>query len=58
MMEYSEDLRDMINDYTLKHADKIQDGELVFTPEDRGKVLDRTDNVVTVSFGKDAKGSK
>jgi len=57
MMEYSEELREMVNDYVLKYGDKGSDSDLIFTPDDRGKVLDRKDNVVTVSFGTETKGS-
>jgi len=57
MMEYSEELREMVNDYVLKYGDKGNESDLVFTPDDRGKVLDRKDNVVTVSFGTKTKGS-
>ena len=57
MMEYSEELRGMVNDYVLKYGDKGNESDLVFTPDDRGKVLDRKDNVVTVSFGTETKGS-
>ena len=57
MMEYSEELREMVNDYVLKYEDKGKDSNLLFTPDDRGKVLDRKDNVVTVSFGTETKGS-
>ena len=57
LMEKSEELREMVNDYVLKYGDKGNESDLVFTPDDRGKVLDRKDNVVTVSFGTKTKGS-
>ena len=56
-MEYSEELREIVNDNVLKYGDKGSDSDLIFTPDDRGKVLDRKDNVVTVSFGTETKGS-
>tara|TARA_R100001460_G_scaffold29909_3_gene59226 strand:+ start:10451 stop:10822 length:372 start_codon:yes stop_codon:yes gene_type:complete len=57
MMEYSEELREMVNDYVLKNVDNDKGTDLVFKPDNRGKILDRKDNVVTVSFGTETKGS-
>ena len=56
MMEYSEELREMVNDYVLKNVDNDKGTDLVFKPDNRGKILDRKDNVVTVSFGTETKG--
>ena len=55
LMEKSEELREMIHNYVLSDVDNQQ----IFEQEDndRGKVLDRTDNVVTISFGTKTKGT-
>tara|TARA_R100000773_G_C4153886_1_gene74690 strand:- start:111 stop:476 length:366 start_codon:yes stop_codon:yes gene_type:complete len=55
LMEKSEELREMIHNYVLSDVDnqKIIEHE----DNDRGKVLDRTDNVITISFGTKTKGT-
>ena len=54
-MEKSEELREMIHNYVLSDVDNQQIIEQ--EDNDRGKVLDRTDNVVTISFGTKTKGT-
>ncbi len=57
MMETSPDLRNIAHDYVMTEVDN-QELEIDFEPEsNRGKVLDRKDNVVTLSFGSKTKGS-
>ena len=55
LMEKSEELREMIHNYVLSDVDNQQIIEQ--EDNDRGKVLDRTDNVVTISFGTKTKGT-
>ena len=55
LMEKSEELREMIHNYVLSDVDNQQSIEQ--EDNDRGKVLDRTDNVVTISFGTKTKGT-
>lgn len=53
IMEFSSELRELAHDYVMDEEDNVVD----FKPDDRGKVLDRKDNVVTISFGTKTKGS-
>ena len=55
LMEKSEELREMIHNYVLSDVDNQQIIEQ--EDNDRGKVLDRSDNVVTISFGAKTKGT-
>lgn len=59
IMEKSEELRELAHNYVFSEIDS--DNELDINVEleesDRGKVLDRTENVVTLSFGSNTKGS-
>ena len=59
IMEKSEELRELAHNYVFSEIDS--DNELNINVEleesDRGKVLDRTENVVTLSFGSNTKGS-
>jgi len=60
IMEQSSDLRDIVSDYVYKEVDSKQDLIINLDLEsesDRGKVLDRTDNVVTLSFGGKTEGN-
>ena len=56
IMEFSKEFRELVHQYTMEHNN---DTEISFEPayEERGKVLDREDNVVTISFGTKTKGS-
>lgn len=53
IMEYNEDLRDMVHNYVLEHVDKEYTIEL----EKESRVVDREDNVVTIDFSTRTKGS-
>mgnify|MGYP003134608485 CR=1 FL=1 len=53
IMEYNEDLRDMVHNYVLEHVDKEYQVEL----EQESRVVDREDNVVTIDFSTKTKGS-
>lgn len=55
LMEKSEELREMVHNFVLSDIDNEQIIEHEDT--DRGKVLDRQDNVVTISFGTKTEGS-
>ena len=57
IMEKSEELRDVIHNYVLEEIDMENELDVQLEESDRGKVLDRTDNVVTLSFGSTTKGS-
>ena len=58
IMEFSKEFRELVHKYTMEHSDET---EITFEPdyeyEERGKVLDRKGNVVTISFGTETKGS-
>tara|TARA_R100000388_G_C7226910_1_gene152275 strand:+ start:459 stop:827 length:369 start_codon:yes stop_codon:yes gene_type:complete len=56
IMEFSKEYRELVHKYTMEHGDET---EITFEPEyeERGKVLDRTGNVITISFGTETKGS-
>jgi hypothetical protein len=56
IMEKSEELRDVIHNYVLEEIDMENELDVQLEESDRGKVLDRTDNVVTLSFGSATKG--
>ena len=59
VMEKSEELREIIHNYVVSEVDTI-DNEVVKNLDedsDRGKVLDITDNVLTISFGSKTKGT-
>ena len=51
IMERSEELREIIHNYVLAEVDTVNESE-----EEKGKVIDITDNVVTLSFGSKTKG--
>ena len=53
IMEYNEDLRDMVHEYVMEHVDK----EYIIEVEPKSQVVDRSDNVVTIDFGTKTKGS-
>ena len=56
MMETSSDLRDWAHSYVMEQLE--EEMEIDFEPEpDRGKVLDRQDNVVKISFGTNTEGT-
>ena len=57
IMEKSDELRELINHYVLDEIDVKNKLDVQLENSDRGKVLDRQDNVVTVSFGSKTKGS-
>ena len=57
IMEKSDELRELINHYVLDEIDVKNKLDVQLENSDRGKVLDRQDNVVTVSFGGKTKGS-
>lgn len=57
IMEKSEELRDLIYNYVLEEIDMENELGVQLDEIERGKVLDRTDNVVTLSFGSTTKGS-
>ena len=58
LMEKSEELREMIHNFVLANVDK-EDSEELFNEDnsDKGKVIDRKDNVITISFGTKTKGT-
>jgi hypothetical protein len=51
VMEKSEELREIVHNYVLTEVDNIEEKE-----EEKGKILDITDNVVTLSFGSKTTG--
>ena len=53
IMEFNEDLREMVHEYVMEHVDK----EYVIEVEPKSQVVDRSDNVVTIDFGTRTKGS-
>ena len=53
IMEYNEDLRDMVHEYVMEHVDK----EYTIEVEPKSQVVDRSDNVVKIDFGTKTKGS-
>ena len=53
IMEFSSELRELAHNYVMDEEDNV----IEFKPDDRGKVIDRTDNVVTISFGTTTKGT-
>jgi len=53
IMEMSPELRQLAHDYVMEEESTDFD----FKPDKKGKVIDRTDNVVTISFGTKTEGS-
>ena len=53
LMEYNEDLRDMVHQYVMEHVDK----EYTIEVEPKSRVVDVDDNVVKIDFGTRTKGN-
>jgi hypothetical protein len=53
LMEYNEDLRDMVHQYVMEHVDK----EYTIEVEPKSRVVDIDDNVVKIDFGTRTKGN-
>jgi hypothetical protein len=56
IMEFSSEFREVVHKYTMEHNGET---DITFEPEyeERGKVLDRKGNVVTIAFGNETKGN-
>jgi len=58
LMEKSEELRELVHNYALTESESDElDIAVELDESDRGKVLDRSDNVITLSFSSSTKGS-
>jgi len=53
LMEYNEDLRDMVHQYVMEHVDK----EYTIEVEPKSRVVDVDDNIIKIDFGTRTKGN-
>tara|TARA_A200000159_G_scaffold162775_1_gene187409 strand:- start:325 stop:687 length:363 start_codon:yes stop_codon:yes gene_type:complete len=55
IMEHNEELRSLVHEYVTDIVDKEK--EYLVELEERPKVVDRDDNIITIDFGTTTKGS-
>ena len=57
LMETHEDIRDTVHNFVMDYEEDNMTEQDISVDSDRGKVLEIDDNVVTLSFGSNTKGS-